>query len=216
MTTCRRVAPDVWLGFARSTAGLGPIPRAQRWACDRAAADRAVAAVLEASGYRRDACATSRSHTRGMAAAVVAPAGVRVGVDLVEIGRVGRRHAEAIASTEEWEALAPHAEVRPALAWALKEAAAKAAATRAGEPIHCFPHGLRIVGAAPGLPLVVRSGWMVFTAEWSLMGGFLCAWVRGARGSSPRSSVMPMVAWGNGTGTAMAEAVRRHYGSAEA
>jgi phosphopantetheinyl transferase (holo-ACP synthase) len=174
MMTCREVAQDVWLGFARCP-GAGARVSGQRWSCDREAADRAVAAVLEASGYRRDACATSRSHTRGVAVAVAAPAGVRVGVDLVELDRVGRRHAGAILSGEEWEALAPHAAVRPALAWALKEAAAKAV----GDPLRCFPQGLRIAAGAGGLTLTaLESEALELAAGWGLFERFLYAWVR--------------------------------------
>jgi hypothetical protein len=99
-------------------------------------------------------------------------------VDLVAADRVGSRHAEAILSGEEWEALAPYAEVRPALAWALKEAAAKAA----GDPLGCFPHGLRIAADAGGLHLTaIEFGALEFAAGWGLFEGFLYAWVRGNR-----------------------------------
>jgi phosphopantetheinyl transferase (holo-ACP synthase) len=121
----------------------------------------------------------SPSHTRGLAAAVAAPAGVRVGVDLVEVARVNRRHAEAILSGEEWGALAPYAAVRPALAWALKEAAARAC----GDPSRCFPLGLRISATARGLTVeVLGSGTPGFTSGWGLLDGFLYAWVRGVAG----------------------------------
>jgi len=176
MSRCWRVAPDVWLGFARCTrADGGPSP-GQRWRLDREAADRAVAAVVAASGFRRDACATSRSHTLGVAVAVAAPAGVRVGVDLVKVDRVGRRHAEVLINGDEWKTLESYASVRPALAWAMKEAAAKAA----GDPLRCFPHGLRIeVGSAGLMVRQVAGGRRGFVADWGLFGGFLYAWVRG-------------------------------------
>lgn len=176
MMPCRRVAPEVWLGLARCPAGFGADTAEWRWRRDREAADRAVDAVLQASGYRRGACAISRSHTRGVAAAVAAPVGVRVGVDLVPVDRVRRRHADAILSGEEWEALAPYAAVRPALAWALKEAAAKAT----GDPVRCFPHGLRIATDVRGLNLTaIEFGALEFAAGWGLFDGFLYAWVRG-------------------------------------
>lgn len=176
MMTCRQVAQDVWLGFARCPPQSGTRARGQRWSCDREAADRAVAVVLQASGYCRDACVTSRSHTCGVGAAVGAPAGGRVGVDLVEVDRVRRRHAEAILSGEEWEALAPHAAVRPALAWALKEAAAKAV----GDPLRCFPHGLRIAAGAGGLTLTaLESETLELATGWGRFDGFLYAWVHG-------------------------------------
>jgi 4'-phosphopantetheinyl transferase superfamily len=167
------VASDVWLGLASAPAGNGA--RAHWWARDREAADRAVVAVLNASGYRHDACATSRSHTRGVAAAVAAPLGVSVGVDLVPVDRVDERHARAILVDEEWDALAPHAAVRAPLAWALKEAAAKAA----GDPLRRFPHGLRIALDDHGLTVTtVELGVMTFTAGWRSFGGLLCTWLR--------------------------------------
>jgi phosphopantetheinyl transferase len=166
----------MWLGFARCSPRSGASATGQRWSRDREAGDRAVTAVLEASGYRRDACAMSRSHSRGVAAAVAAPSGERVGVDLVAVDRVRPRHAEAILSGEEWEALAPVAELRPALAWALKEAAAKAA----GDPMGCFPHGLRIAADARRLNLAaIEFGALKFAVGWGLFDGFLYAWVRG-------------------------------------
>ena len=176
MTQCRRVALDVWLGFARCAPETAALENERRWAADREAADRAVAAALAASGLGRDACATSRSHTHGLAAAVAAPAGVAVGVDLVEVARVGRRHAEAILSGQEWRALAQCAAVRPALGWALKEAAAKAC----GDPSRCFPLGLRITADAGEFTVeALGSGRPRFTAGWGLLDGFLYAWVRG-------------------------------------
>ncbi|HEY7636500.1 MAG TPA: 4'-phosphopantetheinyl transferase superfamily protein [Gemmatimonadales bacterium] len=175
MMPCRQVAPGVWLGFARCPpAGHGIAP-ARLWARDREAADRAVTAVLNASGYRRGDCVTSRSHTRGVGAAIVAPANARVGIDLVDMIRVNRRHAEAILNSEEWEVLAPYAAVRPALAWALKEAAAKAL----GNPLQYFPHGLRIaLGTCGYTRTIVEGATMEFAAAWGLLDGFLYAWVR--------------------------------------
>jgi phosphopantetheinyl transferase (holo-ACP synthase) len=176
MTRCRRVAQDVWLALAARAPEVVAIERERRWAADREAADRAVAAVLEASGLGRDACATSRSHTCGLAVAVAAPAGITVGVDLVEVARVSRRHAHAILSSEEWEALEQDAAERPALGWALKEAAAKAC----GDPSRCFPLGLRIIAGVHGYTVeALGSGAPRFTAGWGRFDGFLYAWVRG-------------------------------------
>ena len=180
MTPCRQVAPDVWLGFAWCSGEFAALAPESRWAADREAADRAVAAVLEASGLGPDASATCRSHTRGLAAAVAAPAGIAVGVDLVEISRVGPRHADAILSGEEWSVLSPCAAVRPALAWALKEAAAKAC----GDPLHRFPLGLRIAAGSGGIVVEVRgSGSPAFTTGWGVLDGVLFAWVRGVANS---------------------------------
>jgi phosphopantetheinyl transferase (holo-ACP synthase) len=172
----RPVAADVWLGFARSAASGGATARQHWWVRDREAADRAVTAVLLASGYRREACVTSRSHTRGVAAAVAAPLGSMVGVDLVSMDRVGPKHARAILTEEEWDGLAPYAAIRPPLAWALKEAAAKAA----GDPLRRFPHGLRIGLNDRGLTVTtVDVATLTFAADWIVYDGLLCAWLRG-------------------------------------
>jgi hypothetical protein len=97
-------------------------------------------------------------------------------VDLVETARVSSRHAHAVLNGEEWELLAPYAGIRPALAWALKEASAKAS----GDPLRCFPHGLRILAYPTGLYVrLVAGGSQGFIAGWGLFGGFLYAWVRG-------------------------------------
>jgi hypothetical protein len=185
MIPCRRVASDVWLGFASCPSSPGATNGERRLARDREAADRAVAAVLQASRYRRDACVTSRSHTRGVAAAAAAPAGVRIGVDLVAVERVGRRHAETILSREEWEALAPYAALRPALAWALKESAAKAM----GDPLRRFPHGIRIDAGSGGVTLTaLESETIEFAAGWGMFDGFLYAWVRENRRVGPSSN----------------------------
>ena len=96
----RRLA-RVWVVHARRRGH----PPEQRWRRDREAADQAVAVVLAASGFRRDACAISRSHTLGVAVAVAAPAGVPVGADLVAVDRVGARHAAAVTVGDEWKVL---------------------------------------------------------------------------------------------------------------
>jgi len=174
MTECREVAPDVWLGLAPCMrAAAGDVP-GDRWRADRAAADRAVAAAVAASGFSRGDCATSRSHTCGAAAAIVAPFGIMIGVDLVAVERVRLRHARVVLSGRERGTLARYGSVYPALAWAVKEAAAKAA----GDPFRHFPRGLTIEEDASGL--VVRAagrGRTTFEAGWEVIGRFLCAWV---------------------------------------
>lgn len=169
-----QVAGDVWLGIAGSVPPRGRAPARLRWELDRIAADRALAEVRETSGLRLASCAASRSHTCGVGAAIVAPAGARVGVDLVAMERVSPRHARAVLIDDEWEALAPYTAVRPPLAWALKEAAAKAA----GDPLRCFPGGLKIEPRPGGLT-VRRSGpeGGEFDAGWGTLGPFLYAWV---------------------------------------
>ena len=173
MSRCWQVGQDLWLGLARCTRWRGEAP-GRRWQNDRDAADQAVAAVVAASGLGPDSCATSRSHTQGVAAAVAAPPGMRVGVDLVQIDRVSRRHAEAVLSSREWASLAAYSSVRPALAWALKESAAKAS----GDPRRCFPHGLRIESGPAGLMVrQVADGGVTLAAGWRLFGSLLCGWV---------------------------------------
>jgi hypothetical protein len=173
---CRQVSPGVWLGFAQCP-GSGSNAASRRWPRDREAADRAVAEVLAASGFRLESCTVSRSHTRGVAGAMAAPPGFRVGVDLVSLDRVGRRHAAAILSRREWQCLAAWAPMRPALGWALKEAAAKAT----GNPLRSFPLGLEIEAGAAGLTVRhVVTGGLEFTAGWGLFQEFLFAWALSA------------------------------------
>ena len=131
----------------------------------------AVTAVIAASGLARGACVTSRSHTRGVGAAVAAPLGWRVGVDLVVMDRVGARHADALLGEQERSVLEGYGKLGPALAWALKEAAAKAS----GDPTRRFPLGLGIEMAAGGL--IVRAGGMELAARWEVFGELLCGWV---------------------------------------
>jgi hypothetical protein len=127
---------------------------------------------VAASGLAAPGYAVSRSHTQGRGAALVAPTGVRLGVDLVLPDRVSERHATAILCRAEWEALASEGALRPALAWGLKEAAAKAT----GEPARDFPGGVRIERGAVGI--VVRGAGRCLTAGWLRLGGVLCIWVR--------------------------------------
>ena len=176
-----QVAPDLWIGFARcEPATTSAKAIGQRWAMDREAADRAVALVIAASGFNAH-CTTSRSHTCGVAAAVAAPAGVPIRVDLVEQKRVSSRHAHTLLIGDEWDTLASYAGIRPALAWALKEAAAKAS----GDPLHCFPHGLMIQVSSAGLYVrLVAGATQGFMAGWGLFGRFLYAWVRGCDADS--------------------------------
>lgn len=132
-------------------------------------------AALAASGLGADDYAVSRAHTEGIGAAVVAPARIRVGVDLVVADRVRARHAAGILTRAEWSALEPYAAIRPALAWALKEAAAKAT----GEPLRHFPDGLRIeVGSGGVVVRVEQVPSVCCVARWVWFGRLLCAWVR--------------------------------------
>lgn len=115
----------------------------------------------------------SRSHTRGVGAAIVAPAGHRLGVDLVAVARVGERHARAVLRDQEWALLAFAGEIRPALAWALKEAAAKAS----GDAMRCFPHGIVVGCAAEGLWVRAVEGGTPLRAGWKVLRNHVCAWI---------------------------------------
>jgi phosphopantetheinyl transferase (holo-ACP synthase) len=100
-----------------------------------------------------------------------------LGVDLVAVQRITLRHARAILDLREWNALPVGSGMRPALAWGLKEAAAKAM----GDPGRCFPAGLRITRTSLGLGVIGREdpGSVVF-AHWERMGHLLCVWVLGS------------------------------------
>ncbi len=176
MTCSYRVAADTWLGLARSAPGAPMVPR-QRHLVDQQAAARAERAARAASGLGQDHYSVSRSHTQGMGAAVVAPADARLGVDLGSIARVRDRHATAILNPTEWTALEPHARIRPALGWGLKEAAAKAS----GEPLRHFPDGLLIEAEADVVRVrVADQPELCFLARWIRFGDLLCVWVRQA------------------------------------
>lgn len=108
----------------------------------------------------------------------MAPEEAELGVDLVPIDRVGERHAAGIVTPAEWAALERYAAIRPALAWALKEAAAKAT----GEPLRHFPDLLRIELESCSLVVrVVAEPEVCFVADWVRYGQLLCAWVRAHR-----------------------------------
>ena len=134
--------------------------------------------VLAGVGRERSRAATvSRSRGgRSRGGRSAGGVGLSPGRRHVAVDRVAPRDAEAILSGEEWNALAPFADVRPALAWALKEAAAKAV----GDPLGCFLHGLRIAVDARGLSLTaIEFGALECAAGWGRFDGFLYAWVRG-------------------------------------
>jgi hypothetical protein len=167
------VAEQTWLGLAHlhSEPPVGP---ERRHLVDRKAAARAEQAALSASGLGAKMYVVSRSHTQGIGAAVVARVGVRPGVDLVPIDRVSERHAAGMLCPAEWAGLEPHSRIRPALAWGIKEAAAKAT----GEPLKYFPDGL-LIDTGP-LGIVVRflaEPRTYFVPQWAQFGNLLCIWV---------------------------------------
>jgi hypothetical protein len=153
---------------------------------DRRIADRRAARVartlaLRAAGLPRGAAALSLAHSAGGGAAAVAPRVRPVGVDLIPLARVGERHARAILDAEEYALLfGRRPAVAPALAWALKEATAKATGVQSS----CFPLGVRVRGCsepggmAPDVAVVEVSGASggVFLAGWVVENDFLCAW----------------------------------------
>jgi len=172
MIVVRQVGDGLWLGIAGPVCS-GGMPAGLRLAADRAGADRAEALAVAAARRPRFACAVSRSHTRGVGAALVGPVSARLGVDLVALGRVGDRHAAEVVGELEWEALAGRGPDRAALAWALKEAAAKAT----GDPSRWFPGGLRIVASGAGLEVQRADGsGPAFAAAWMQCGDYLCTW----------------------------------------
>jgi 4'-phosphopantetheinyl transferase EntD len=120
--------------------------------------------------------AYSISHTGGRGAAIVGRPDDCLGIDLVRLARVNARHACAILSAGEWRTLGPYdAALRPALAWALKEAGAKAT----GAPARWFPDGMRIQRSdAGGLEVsLVADPSLTFDVHWRVDGPLLCAWV---------------------------------------
>jgi 4'-phosphopantetheinyl transferase EntD len=146
----------------------------ERRVADRAAARRAWDIALASVGLSPESAVGSRAHTEGAGAALVGPSGTMLGVDLVSPGRITPRHASAILDPEEWEAIPARAEIRAALGWGLKEAAAKAF----GSPVRHFPRGLRIASAPDRLEVICRDQplWRV-VSHWEEIGSLLCVWV---------------------------------------
>jgi hypothetical protein len=172
------VAGGRWLGTA-NYAGSDVLRGAALRRTDVRAGRAALAVALAAARERTDELggyAYSISHTGGRGAAVVGPLGDCLGIDLVPLTRVAPRHAVAILSKGEWEALGQYdAALRPALAWALKEAAAKAT----GAPARWFPDGLRIERSDSSHLAVSLTAdpTLMFDADWRVDGQLLCAWV---------------------------------------
>ncbi len=174
----RAVADGRWIGTADCT-GSDNLRGAALHCADRRAGRTALAAALAAAREATGAMtahAYSISHTGGRGAAIVGRPDDCLGIDLVRLARVSARHAFAIVSAGEWGALGPYdAALRPALAWALKEAAAKAT----GAPARWFPDGLRIQRSeSGGLEVsVVADPTLTFDVDWRVGGALLCAWV---------------------------------------
>jgi hypothetical protein len=76
----------------------------------------------------------------------------------------------------EWDALPRNCPDRPALAWGLKEAAAKAF----GAPGRRFPAGLRIVRGTCGIEVIAnQEARSSLVGQWERIGPLLCVWVLG-------------------------------------
>ena len=127
--------------------------------------------VVPADGVA--APAISLTHRLGRAAALVAPAGWRVGVDVERAGAVLAAHARYFLHDDE-RAAAPDLDL--AALWALKEAAWKALALGAATPLRALrlrfhdgaPCAVQLPGRAwPALALVAEPwpGWLV-AATW--------------------------------------------------
>lgn len=158
---------------------------------DERAARVARMAALAACGSPSGQLSLSVSHTEGSAAVLAGAAEHVFGVDLVRVERVTPRHSRAILTAGDAEAYGtlPSA-YRDALAWALKEAAAKAS----GAAQHFFPGGVRLITD----PL---TGWLgvrltdatpiTLKAAWFVSGDLLCAVVSEAppRGHAAQSFI---------------------------
>lgn len=172
-------AIDGWLALA-SHAGHA-IRRAgrQRRMADERAAWVARMAALAACGSRSGQLSLSVSHTEGSAAVLAGAANHVFGIDLVRIERVSPRHSRAILTPGDAAAFGTlPAPYRDALAWALKEAAAKAS----GAAQHYFPGGVRLTMDALTGRLGVRlasATAVTLNAAWFVSGDLLCAIVSG-------------------------------------
>lgn len=144
---------------------------------DQRAGTRALRLALATSGMTQQRATISISHTEGSAAALVGAGGRMTGVDLVVVARVTERHASAVLTRRDWAALdAIPPPLRPALGWAMKEAAAKAT----GAAQHYFPTRIHLLATrAPGLPgaQLADATRTTFDGDWLLFGGLLCATV---------------------------------------
>jgi phosphopantetheinyl transferase (holo-ACP synthase) len=174
----RAVGGGHWLGtadYAGSVVLRGAELRRADVRAGQEALAEALAAAHEATGVVGE-FSYSISHTGGRGAALVGPLDDLLGIDLVPLARVSARHAFAILSPEEWQAIGRYgAALQPALAWALKEAAAKATSM----PARWFPDGLRIEWSASGrlVVTVAANPKVTFDADWRVDGQLLCTWV---------------------------------------
>lgn len=177
------VGIGVWLGIVEPdepVTGRGPA----RYRLERAASRRALALARRALPV--PARAVSLSHSEGAGAALLSATRRRVGVDVARGSRIEARHARAILSAEEWRLVGGYSRAGAALAWCLKEAAAKAT----GVPAEVFPDLLRLrflprgglgVTALGPRPLDLEAGWLERPP-------FLFGWVLSVGPQSKRAS----------------------------
>lgn len=177
VTIYRVDAVQGWLAFARRAVCTVRQTGRPRRSEDERAACAAREVALAACGMQRGPVAFSVSHTEGSAAVLAGTATEMFGVDLIRFARVTPRHSRAILSRDDAEAFGTMPTwYRDALAWALKEAAAKAT----GAPQQYFPDRIHLIaGPFPGALRVriVSETPIMLSAAWFVSGGLLCALV---------------------------------------
>lgn len=176
MIQARRIGASVGLAVYCPVGEARPADQDRRRA-DRQAARLAWDAAVGAAAIPYQDAVGSRAHTQACGAALVGPRDIMLGVDLVLPRRIALRHARAILESDEWNALPRDCPDRPALAWGLKEAAAKAF----GEPGRWFPAGLRITRGTSGIEVIAKEeARSSLLGQWERIGPLLCVWVLGA------------------------------------
>lgn len=188
MMVQRYDAVDGWLVLVSAADGATQLAGRARREADERAARRARVAALASLGPRARQASISISHTAASAAALAGVGERMFGVDLVRISRIAPRHSRAILSHSDryaYGAMPPR--YRDALAWALKEAAAKAT----GAAQHFFPDRVQLMTDPFTRRLRVRladSLRMTFDANWFVLGDLLCASVVSAASSPALAS----------------------------
>lgn len=171
-------AVNGWLAFASNAACAVRQTGRTRRREDEQAARAAWDVALAACGMQQcGPVACSISHTEGSAVVLAGTATGMFGVDLVRFARVTPRHSRAILSPDDSEAFGTMPlRYRDALAWALKEAGAKAT----GAPQQYFPDGVHLIAGplAGGLRVrILSESPIMLGAAWFVSGSLLCALV---------------------------------------
>lgn len=177
MRVQRYDAIDGWLVLVLNADRQAPLLGRSRRRADERAAYRARVAALSSLGLRALQASISTSHTEGSAAALVGICDRTFGVDLVRISRVAPKHSRAILTHSDRDAFGTMPrQYRDALAWALKEAAAKTT----GAAQRFFPDSVQLMTDPLTRRLCVRladSLGTTFDANWFALGDLLCATV---------------------------------------